>query len=52
MRLCKQPELIRGVGKNACEYTQKLGWPIIVSRFEGLLRSACDDTSAFNQTRE
>jgi glycosyltransferase involved in cell wall biosynthesis len=49
MRLCKQPELIRSIGKNASEYSQKLGWPIIISRFEALLQGACDDTSLFNQ---
>jgi glycosyltransferase involved in cell wall biosynthesis len=51
-RLCKQPELIHSIGKNASKYTQKLGWPTIVSRFECLLQSACDDASVFNQAHE
>ena len=52
MRLCKQPELIRSIGKNACEYSQKLGWPTIVSRFEGLLQGACDHASVLTQAHE
>jgi glycosyltransferase involved in cell wall biosynthesis len=51
LRLCKQPQTLRGIGDRACRSVQAHGWPLIVRQFEAILNEAIDQPNLTHTCR-